>query len=110
MSTYDYEAATRDTRAAMKRTDLLTMATISLAQTHAACVRDHFPDDQLPVVVRQMLHSTACLGKVVQRMPSISVQAYSTANVVLNVQAMAAVLILDQLEIEQLEASLRADS
>lgn len=107
---YDYEAAERDTRAAMKKTDLMTIAVVSLAQTHAACVRENFPDEELPIVVRQMLHGTACLGRIVKKMPSISVQAYSTANVILNVQACAAVLILDQLEIEALEASLRAES
>lgn len=107
---YDFKQAIRDTRAAMERTDLVTLATITLAKSHAGCAIDQFTADELPTIAKSMLHSTACLGMIVQKIPGISTASYSTANIVLNVSACAAVMILDHLEIDSLEASLAACS
>lgn len=97
-------------REAMKRTDPVMLATIALGRSRAECARENFTADELPVVARAMLHSTACLGSLVKTIPGVGPAAYSTTNAVLNVQACAAVMILVQDEIDALEASLRADA
>lgn len=107
---YDFDDAISRCRKAMRKTDLSTMATVELARSVAAHLREEFPTDQQPSAARALILATGCLGGQLERIPAaVNGQKYLAATL-LNVQAVAGVMVLDQLEIEQLEANLKASS
>jgi hypothetical protein len=107
---YNFDTAIRTCREAMKKTDLTTFATIALARSVAAHLRHEFPVDQQEAAARALILATGCIGGQLVSMPvhTPAGQKYLAA-AMLNVQACAAVMVLDQLEIEHLEASLKVE-
>lgn len=101
---YDFDDAIRRARAAMKKTDLMTIATVELARSVAAHLRQEFPADQQTTAARALIMATGCLGGQLTRIPAGNGQKW-LAVTILNVQACAGVMVLDQLE-----ASLKASS
>lgn len=100
---FDFEDAISRLREAMKKTDLTTFATLALARSVAEHVREEFPADQQPAVARALIMTTGCIGGQIQRIPAPRDAKY-LAVTALNTQALAGVMILDQLE-----ASLKAE-
>lgn len=110
---YDFDEALRTCRKAMSRADIdpTTWSTVTLAKKVVRHVREEFAADQLECVARAMIFATGCVGSNLAMMRATTPHAQMfLATTMLNVQACAGVLILDQLEIEALEASLRAEA
>lgn len=107
---YDYGEALRVCRKAMSSADPAMRSTVTLAKTVVREVREEFPPEELEGVARAMVFATACVGTHLAMMRDTPAAHLFLASTMLNIQACAGVLILDELEIEQLEASLRASS
>lgn len=106
---YDCEQAIAECRLAMTRTDPMTLSMVQLAESYERHMAHRFAAEEWPILVRAMLLSTASLGAIPHLMTKASGTAVvgaaaSTTNVVLNVQAIAAVLLQDRIEAAAVEA------
>ena len=105
-SRYDLDQAIQIAREAMRRGDAITWSTLQLARTMADHFARTFDADDLEPIARGLIYGAAVLGGQLEGRPAVAAQSF-LATVSINTQTMAAVLILDQLEIDQLEAALK---
>lgn len=104
---YDLDEAIEIARQAMRNGDAITWSTIQLARTMARHFADTFDADDLEPIARGLIYGSAVLGGQLEAQCRSSSAFLATVSI--NTQTMAAVLILDQLEIDQLEAALQVE-
>lgn len=98
---YDIEASIEKVREAMRRADQWSLTTVRHAEVYARHFRGSFAGRDLRLVAEALLMSSAAIGGIHQQAgPYMS----ATALFAINVQAVAAVLILDELAMQAAEA------
>lgn len=106
---YDFDLAIRTIREKMDAPDVTTVATKCIAEGFTKVMRGNLGADELVAACRSLIMSGGTLGHLSNRLEVLGVNANSI-NLILNIQSVAAVMILDDLELERLEAELEAGS
>ena len=90
---HNLDQAIAEVRAKMQRTNPVDLHTVSLAEDYARHIRKTFAERDLALVAEALLVSAGSLGWLLTRSGPIDAMATFS----LNVQSVAAVLILDEL-------------
>lgn len=92
IETYDVEAGIAEARRFMRLGDPVSLRVYQIAEDYAKATRSHFQGRDLRIVAEAMVTSSASLGVFMDSQLSISA---------MNIQAVAAALIIDELAAEQ---------
>lgn len=98
---YDIEASIVKVRAYIRQSDPAALTTVRHAEVYARHFRRSFAGRDLRLVAEALLMSSAAIGGIHQQAGPIM---SSTSLFAINVQAAAAVLILDELAMQAAEA------